>query len=738
VQEMVVSKMLLELISMSNGVTLGEDEAARNFTRLVSDYFGIDRAEIISVYNGDYQRGALLDYVLNTRKTYVDNQLSEFSSFPELIGYKNSGYKSCAVMPMLAGGKSVAVLELLSKSENKFGDELINSVAFGASFMGFVLVYRYESSKSARLANYFEGAFNSPIPQFLVSGNGSIVKANKSALREFGYESQRSDIKSVLNTDPKQLAAGSVKVSLSAHDSMRVYSVAASPISEKLMHISVQDVTELEKFRTILELMGESAYSGVICMDDNMAITDVTENIEKVIGYQGALIVGKTITDLVPEGERPALKKELELKEGGRASGSFSLMSSGSAPVCIRYVASRLSGRYVLLFANAQAEQYVNDMRSALADFIDNTSDMVMMVDSLGYIKSSNMPAESVLGYPRDQLVGKEIRALYSDSSVLDRDMNYVREGGKVDNSYADFVVKDGSLVPATHSVRAFRDVDGNSGYVIVAKELATKRKLMDQEAVIKGLNGEVVRLKSTGDLKSQFIYNISHELKTPLTNINGFSKLLYEGEFGMLNNEQKEYVSTVIEEVDRLMIIIQQILDAVKLDSNKIKLDTKEVDMKELEGNPSIKALQDSATNKGLSFSWRVDYDVPKIIADPNRLIQAFVNLIGNAIKFTEKGGVEVRIRKKSNRQIECSVTDTGIGISDEDRRQLFRKFYQAPKKGLVKQEQAGTGLGLSITKDIITLHGGKIGFDSQVGKGSRFWFTIPTSPRKKKQAPV
>ena len=737
VQEMVVGRLLLDLIPMTSSAA-GEEEMTRHFTKLVSEYFGIDSVKMSNIYNGDHKGSALLDYVINTRKAYIDNQLSEFSSFPELIGYRNGGYKSCAAMPVLAGGKVVSVIEMLSNSENKFSDDLINNVAFGASFMGFALMYRYESSKSAKLANYFDGAFNSQAMQFLVSNTGSVVKANKSALGEFGYGSQSGDIKSIFNLDIKQIGARGAKAAVSMHGSMHVYSVAASPISEKMVHISVQDITELERFRTILELMDESAYAGVMYLDANMGITRVTENIKKIIGYPSALIVGKGITDLVPEGERAALKEKLSMKDDASISGSFNLISADSAPVRIRYVESKISDGYALLFANARAEQYVNDMRAALADFIDNTSDIVMTIDEMGYIRSSNMPAELVLGYPRDQLVGKDIRSLYIDPSVLDRDMAHVREGVNVNNSYVDFSAKDNSQIPATHSLRAFRDLDDNSGYLIVAKELATKRKIREQETSIKNLGGDVSRLKSTGDLKSQFIYNISHELKTPLTNINGFSKLLYEGEFGALNKEQKEYVSTIIEEVDRLMLIIKQVLDAAKLDSNKVKLEPKEVDMKELSENPSIKALQESAENKGLSFSWKVDFDTPKITADPNRLIQAFVNLIGNSIKFTEKGGIEVKIMrkdKKSRRFIECNVIDTGIGISDEDKSHLFRKFYQAPKKGLVKQEQAGTGLGLSITKDIITLHGGKMGVDSELGKGSRFWFTLPVNPRTKKR---
>ena len=141
VHEMVISKLLLDLIPVTNSA-VSEEELTRNFTKIISDYFGIDKVGMTNIYSGDYKSSALLDYVLNTRKPYIDNQLSEFSSFPEFIGYKNRGYKSCAILPVTAGGKVVSVMELLSNSENKFTEDLMSSVSFGASFMGFALMYK--------------------------------------------------------------------------------------------------------------------------------------------------------------------------------------------------------------------------------------------------------------------------------------------------------------------------------------------------------------------------------------------------------------------------------------------------------------------------------------------------------------------------------------------------------------------------------------------------------------------
>src|SRR5208283_994244 len=179
-----------------------------------------------------------------------------------------------------------------------------------------------------------------------------------------------------------------------------------------------------------------------------------------------------------------------------------------------------------------------------------------------------NSSAEAMLDYTRQELAGKEIKLLYKDPSTVDHDMAYARNLGKPDNSYIDLIKRDGTMVPGTQSIRLLTDSEGNSEYLIVVKELASKRRMDDQEFELGKSEREIKKLRSTGDLKSQFIYNISHELKTPLTSIKGFAKLLSTGEFGKLNEEQLQYIQTICDESDRLMLIIQQVLDASKLDA--------------------------------------------------------------------------------------------------------------------------------------------------------------------------
>jgi signal transduction histidine kinase len=739
-ESLLVNKLFQDLIATTSNV-LGEDETQRKLSETIGLLFGIDKVSIIRLYRNegsDSRNNELFGYILNTKKLYVDNQLSEYSSFPELIEYKNRGFKSCAIVPVVLGGRVVSIIEMLSFLENKFTNELVGSAAFGAYFSGIALLYRYENERSLKLAGYFNAAFESGIPQLLVSADGKIAKANEAAravLPQKGID--ESGIEAILGMGFDQLCAlknNNAKVSIERNGTSRPYRIIAKRASDGLLHIAFQDVTETEMLQKIVDSMDSKSHIGALYLDKELVISGATESIKNVIGYDKNLIINKSIIELIIERQRGEFKELLEKKEGERIHGDISLASQSGVPANLRFVLSKSENGYVMLFADASAENYIEGIRNAFLDFINSTSDIVITMDALGYIKDCNMQAESVLGYPKSMLIGKDLRSLYFDQDALEKNIAFVRNGGKIDNSYAALIGKDGRI-DATHSIRLFRSLD-SIDYIIVIKELETKRKLGDLEDRLEKAESTINKLRSTGDLKSQFIYNISHELKTPLTNIKGFSKLLYNRDFGELNKEQAGYLETVIDEADRLMLIIQQVLDAAKLESEKMKLETREVDLKELENNSTIQSMKESARGKGLQFSWKVGFDVPTVVADTNRLIQVFVNLIGNSVKFTDKGEIRVEISKKGRLFVQCDVIDTGVGISEDDRHRLFREFYEAPtKKSLVKQEGSGTGLGLSITKRIVELHGGKITCESEPGKGSKFSFTLRIKgPNRKK----
>jgi signal transduction histidine kinase len=745
VSDILINKIVGEILPLASG-NMSESEIGKRFEEAISAIFGVEKVHVTSIYGHNPSDKPIEGYLMNTKHPYVDNELSEYSAFPDLISYMNMGYKSYSAVPVIAGGEVIMYIEMLSTTTGRFTQELLAGVGISAVIIGNALAYKGERARSTKLAEYFDAAFNSSTPQVLVSPDGTMIKVNKSAKDELKLDvPSKQKLKEVLGISDEAFgqAVSGKPTSIMITDSInrqRPYLLRPTRIGESLIHVGIEDQTAAQKIAVMENLVSGSAETCTMLLTPSFIVNDASSNFERLFKCNKDAILNNSLFDYVNESDKNnVLRLAKEFKdEKDTAQLRLALLLESREPEYVHAVMARSLNGYVLMLVKADAEKYIIDMKQGFDYFISNTSDIVLIVDSSGYIKDCNLPAENVLKYPKAELVGKDIAALYKDKDILERDISYVRKGGFADNSYIDIIRKDGTHIAGTHAVRSLKSADGYSDYMIVIKELETRRHMQDMEKLEQQMKNQMAALKKESEQKAQFVYNISHELKTPLTSIKGFAKLLKEGEFGSLNEEQASYMQTILDESDRLMLIIQQVLDASKLDANKVKADIREMDFREIVNNASIKSLEKDAIAKGLEFIWTVDFDTPKIYADTNRIAQVLVNLIGNAVKFTEKGSIRVRVyrngKSRSARSIRCDVTDTGIGISEEAKSKLFKKFYQAPKKELERQDGAGTGLGLSISWYIIKkMHGGDIKCESQLGKGSTFWFTLPVNPRPK-----
>lgn len=732
-EELLLSGILNELAHLASG-PINEEQLAKEFISIVKKNSLVNSAEITDLTNANTNR--FEEYLINTRKTYVDNQLSEYSAFTELVSYSKKGYMSCAVIPLAVNNKVIAALTLLSNKENTFSPEFIRVFELSAAILAPLIAYKAEIRKNSKLVDYFDSAFNSKSPQMLITKENRVIKSNNEAAKLFNV-SNGTDAMRIFGIDFAALSekdtVKGIDINIKTNNSENEYRIFSKSINPNLFHVLAVNVTGELFLNRILNALSEGNDMFLLTAKEDFTITHMSKNLEKFIGYNEML--GDLKFDNFLKENNSAL---VNLKEG---NPFFFELKGISKNLYVKAIPNKIESGYMILMANKESDKYISDAEQNIKGFIDGTSDIAIMIDSLGYIKECNMQSEKILGYKKEELVERDISEIYSDAKILNRDIIYVKNGGKIDNTYVNIKKKDNEMLPAVHSIRFLRGINEEDRYIIIIKELDTKMKLEEMEDDLKETESDIKRLNAISGQKSDFIYNISHELRTPLTNIKGFSSLLYEGNAGELNKDQKDYVNTIIEESNRLMLIIQQVLDAAKLETEKVKLELKEVDLKSLGETPSIKALSESAHGKNLDFSWNVDFNVPQITADPNRLIQVFVNLIGNAIKFTEKGGITIHIYRKSRKYIECDVLDTGMGITEEDRRKLFRKFYQAQnyqsqKSVLIKPDGAGTGLGLAITKEIIKLHGGSIRVESEPGKGSKFSFVLPITKRTRRKA--
>lgn len=232
-------------------------------------------------------------------------------------------------------------------------------------------------------------------------------------------------------------------------------------------------------------------------------------------------------------------------------------------------------------------------------------------------------------------------------------------------------------------------------------------------------------RMLEAVNMKSEFISIVSHELRTPLTAIKESINIVVEREAGQLNEDQSRFLGIAKRNVDRLGKLINDVLDYQKLDMGKLTFDWQDIDVRE-PIHEVFKTMEIVASNKGLDFRLKLPAgDFPKVHADADRIIQVLNNLINNAIKFTEKGFVEIELLDREDNYIQVMVTDTGIGIRTQDMHKLFQTFSQV-RTG--SERQSGeTGLGLAISKKIINSHGGSIWAESVYGKGTTISFILP-----------
>jgi signal transduction histidine kinase len=242
-------------------------------------------------------------------------------------------------------------------------------------------------------------------------------------------------------------------------------------------------------------------------------------------------------------------------------------------------------------------------------------------------------------------------------------------------------------------------------------------------KAAVVDISDKNVQLIEASRQQSSFIANMSHELRTPLTGILGFTELLLADTDSPLNNEQRMAVLEIEASGQVLLTLLNDILDESKIEAGQMSLEVGRVDLNDLVDSVVV-AMRELADRKSLFLVASVP-DAAQALGDPFRLKQVMTNLLGNAIKFTATGGVTIAC-DAVREGWRLSVTDTGIGMSEQTRARLFQKFKQADSS--MTRRFGGTGLGLAIAQSLVALHGGEIHQDSALGRGSTFWFVLPT----------
>jgi PAS domain S-box-containing protein len=358
----------------------------------------------------------------------------------------------------------------------------------------------------------------------------------------------------------------------------------------------------------------------------------------------------------------------------------------------------------------------LQEAKEFLENIISTSVDGIITTEPKGTITRVNKSVERMTGYAKEELQEMHISQLNphsNDNGYQQSRKNLIDKlykGKKIIGLESSWKNKDGELIPIELNAALLKNKEGEvTGGVIGVRDIRERKKL---EA-----------------MKNDFISNVSHELRTPLTSIKGSIVNLLDGILGKLNDAQREYLTILNSESNRLVRLIDDLLDLNNVEARQIKLVPKEIEYISLVAQV-VFSLKELAYEKGLFIELQWTKTEIYLKVDSDRVNQILVNLINNAIKFTRQGGIKVIVENSNNKSITTRIRDTGVGIPQTELNRVFDKFYQVYKPNGEKSK--GTGLGLAISKSLIEMHGGTIWVESEEGKGSEFCFTLPTSNSK------
>lgn len=495
---------------------------------------------------------------------------------------------------------------------------------------------------------------------------------------------------------------------------------------------------ELEQRESFLDSLVKNTPVGIVAIGTDDSIQMCNPAFEKLFGYRLEDVLGKQLLPLLaPEKLEGEIKSHRDQLMRGRDAHYFGQRRrSDGHLVDVEVFATALfrdarqTGAlllYVDISEHKRAQQELKERESFLDSLVTNTPVGIAAIGRDDSIRMCNPTFERLFGYRQQDIIGKRLRAILAPPELrAEVDANAGDLWlGKTTHAVTKRMRSDGSLVDVEAFSVPLGPREKPTGGLVLYHDI-TERKLAE-EALVRAKEAA----EAASRAKSEFLANMSHEIRTPMNGIMGMTELVLDTE---LDAEQRNYLNLAKISADSLLSLINDILDYSKIEAGKLEIEAIDFNLGDSLGD-TMKTLSLRAHQKGLELAFEIESSVADaLVGDPGRLRQIIINLVGNGIKFTEQGEVVVYVktasRKDDNTLLHFTVADTGIGIPPEKQNSIFEAFNQAD--GSMTRKYGGTGLGLTISARLIKLMGGRIWVESQMGKGSKFHFTVPFGLQK------
>jgi PAS domain S-box-containing protein len=349
-------------------------------------------------------------------------------------------------------------------------------------------------------------------------------------------------------------------------------------------------------------------------------------------------------------------------------------------------------------------ESEVKKARNYFRGLVENSPTGICVTDLAGNIMMINHAAEEILGWKADDLIGESVAAFYPQSEVNQRpDEESLKKTPRHTRQF-NLRRKDGSQIPVQVSYGLVEKLDAHGDVVLESYSDMSDRRRVDE-------------------LKNEFVFVAAHELRNPVTAIKLLVEMVFDDRRLAVDPVMRGYLNKIQEANERLLHLVDDLLEISRSESGRLKIQAAPQDITQVVSS-LFGEIRPAALSKGVTLSYR-STDVPRVMADAVKLKEVLANLISNAIKYNVAGGTVTVTHREEGGEVVTVIADTGIGISPDDQKRMFEKFWRSDD--LAVRAQSGTGLGLFIVKELIERMGGRIAVYSERGKGSEFSFSLP-----------